>query len=458
MAHYAPHVRASTPSSVAALRRREALERFSFYGITSALVLYVNEHLLYSERDAKAHFHFFLAAAWLAPIAGAWLADRFLGRYRAILAVAWVYVAGLVVLAAFESRAGLAVGLALVAAGAGGLKPCVTGLVGDQLAAADAPARARAYRWISLVVNGAAVLAAVLVPALLVAFGPRVAFAVPAAALALALVVLRSGRARYVLPAPAGRNLHGFLRVVARALSRLGTGHPGQHWLDLARDAHPAEAVAGAKAVLRIGAGFEAVTLFWALLEQKGSAWVFQARQMDLALAGRQLSPAQLQALSPLLAVVLVPFLGAVVFPALARRGRVLSPLGKMSAGTFATVLSFAAAAIVQSIIDSGRAPHALWQLLQYLLLGAGDVLVSVTGLELSSTHAPPAMRSTVSSIWFLTASGGNLLTALVTRLVRLEGAAWFWFFAAVMLAAALVFRAIARGWRLAPTEAIVAE
>ncbi len=454
MAHYAPHVRASTPSSVAALRRREALERFSFYGITSALVLYVNEHLLYSERDAKAHFHFFLAAAWLAPIAGAWLADRFLGRYRAILAVAWVYVAGLVVLAAFESRAGLAVGLALVAAGASGLKPCVTGLVGDQLAAADAPARARAYRWISLVVNGAAVL----VPALLVAFGPRVAFAVPAAALALALVVLRSGRARYVLPAPAGRNLHGFLRVVARALSRLGTGHPGQHWLDLARDAHPAEAVAGAKAVLRIGAVFAAVTLFWALLEQKGSAWVFQARQMDLALAGRQLSPAQLQALSPLLAVVLVPFLGAVVFPALARRGRVLSPLGKMSAGTFATVLSFAAAAIVQSIIDSGRAPHALWQLPQYLLLGAGDVLVSVTGLELSSTHAPPAMRSTVSSIWFLTASGGNLLTALVTRLVRLEGAAWFWFFAAVMLAAALVFRAIARGWRLAPTEAIVAE
>src|SRR6266545_2150843 len=103
------------------------------------------------------------------------------------------------------------------------------------------------------------------------------------------------------------------------------------------------------------------------------------------------------------------------------------------------------------------RAARA-WQLPQYLLLGAGDVLVSVTGLELSSTHAPPAMRSTVSSIWFLTASGGNLLTALVTRLVRLEGAAWFWFFAAVMLAAALVFRAIARGWRLAPTEAIVAE
>ena len=241
-------------------------------------------------------------------------------------------------------------------------------------------------------------------------------------------------------------------------LSRLGTGHPGQRWLDLARDAHPPEAVEGAKAVLRIGAVFAAVTLFWALFDQKGSAWVFQARQMDLAIAGRQLSPAQLQAASPLLAVVLVPLLGAVVFPALARRGVAPSPLARMSAGMFVAVLSFAAAAIVQTLVDAGHAPHALWQLPQYLLLAVGEVLVSVTGLELSFTQAPRAMRSTVLSIWFLTIFGGNLLTVLVTEFVRLEGAAWFWFFAAVMLAGTLVFRAIARVWRVARAEEIVAE
>ncbi|HEX9307769.1 MAG TPA: MFS transporter [Anaeromyxobacter sp.] len=438
----------------------EALERFSYYGVTSALVLYLNEHLLYPERDAKAHYHAFLAAAWLAPLVGAWLADRLRVRYRATLGVvvAWASVLGLAVLAAFESRAGLAVGLALVVLGAGATKPSISGFVGDPLRAGDGPARARANGWLAGAVNGAAVLAALLVPALLVAFGPRVAFAVPAGALALARVVLRAGRARPVLPAPARRDPHGFLRVVARALSRLGTGHPGQHWLDLARDVHPPEAVEGAKAVLRIGAVFAAVTLFWALFDQKGSAWVFQARQMDLAIAGRQLSPAQLQAASPLLAVVLVPLLGAVVFPALARRGVAPSPLARMSAGMFAAVLSFAAAAIVQTLVDAGHAPHALWQLPQYLLLAVGEVLVSVTGLELSFTQAPRTMRSTVMSIWFLTVFGGNLLTALVGQLVRLEGAAWFWFFAAVMLAGTLVFRAIARVWRVARAEEIVAE
>ena len=82
-------------------------------------------------------------------------------------------------------------------------------------------------------------------------------------------------------------NPHGFLRVLGRALSRLGTGHPGQHWLDLARDAHPAEAIEGARAVLRLAPAFAAVTLFWALFDQRGSSWVFQARQLDLSLAGR---------------------------------------------------------------------------------------------------------------------------------------------------------------------------
>lgn len=35
-------------------------------------------------------------------------------------------------LAVWESRAGLAVGLTLISIGAGGIKPCVAALVGDQ--------------------------------------------------------------------------------------------------------------------------------------------------------------------------------------------------------------------------------------------------------------------------------------------------------------------------------------
>lgn len=436
------------PPQVRYIVGNAACERFSFYGMASILVLYMNEHLLYGERDAKAYYHYFIMATYLTPLVGGWIADRFLGRYRTILWISFAYVLGHAVLATFESRAGLLAGLALVAAGAGGIKPCVSAFVGDQFQGEQRTLLQRIYGWFYWVINLGSGTSTLLVPFLLVAFGPRVAFALPGALMAVALAVFWAGRRHYVLPPPSGPNPHGFLAVVRSAVSKLGTGRPGLHWLDLARERHPEQAVEGAKAVFRIAGVFAAVTLFWALFDQKGSSWVFQARQMDLTLLGHQLSPAQLQTLNPLFVLVLVPLFTWVVFPLLERRGIALPPLRKMTAGMFVTVLSFVAAAVVQSLVDAGRAPHALWQIPQYLLLTTGEVLVSVTGLEFSYTQAPRAMRSTIMSFWFLTVFLGNLLTALVTELVRLQGAAYFWVFAALMLGAAMAFRLVARGHR----------
>lgn len=441
------------PPQVKYIVGNEACERFSFYGMASILVLYMNEHLLYPERDAKAYYHYFIMATYLTPLVGGWIADRFLGRYRTILWISFAYVLGHGVLAAWPTRTGLLVGLALVAAGAGGIKPCVSAFVGDQFGEGERPLLQRIYGWFYWVINLGSGTSKLLVPVLLVTAGPSVAFALPGALMAIALALFWAGRRHYVLAPPSGPNPHGFLRVVEHALRRLGTGRPGQHWLDVAKERHPAEAVEGAKAVFRIMGIFAAVTLFWALFDQKGSSWVFQARQMDLSVAGRQLSPAQLQALNPFLVLLLVPLFTWGVFPALERRGVALAPLRKMTWGLFVTVLSFVAAAVVQTLVDAGRAPHVLWQIPQYVLLTTGEVLVSVTGLEFSYTQAPRSMRSTIMSIWFLTVFLGNLLTALVTELVRLEGAAYFWLFALLMLAAALVFRAVAARYPAGPAQ-----
>jgi POT family proton-dependent oligopeptide transporter len=142
--------------------------------------------------------------------------------------------------------------------------------------------------------------------------------------------------------------------------------------------------------------------------------------------------------------MALVPLFTWVVFPALARRGVSLAPLTKMTAGMFLAVLSFVAAAVVQWRIDGGHPPGLLWQFPQYLLLTTAEVLVSVTGLEFSYTQAPRSMRSTIMSIWFLTTFLGNLLTFMV-QFVRLSGAAYFGFFALLMLGAAFGFRTMAR-------------
>jgi POT family proton-dependent oligopeptide transporter len=287
----------------------------------------------------------------------------------------------------------------------------------------------------------------------LVAAGPRAALGVAAAALAAGILV--AGRARKGLAAAKAPlpDPHGFLRVVSRAVARLGTGRPGERLLDHALDVHPPEAVEGARAVLRLAPVFAALTIFWALFDQRVSAWVFQARQLDLALLGRILSPAQLQALEPLLVVVLMPLLGRVVFPALERRGVAVPPLRKVAVGLFAAAAAFVAAAVLQHVVESGRTPHALWQLPQYVLLALGEVLVSVTGLELAYAQAPRSMRGTIMSLGFLTVFAGNLLTAVVGRIFRLDGPRWYWAFAALGLVVALAFRAATRRWRVAAGE-----
>src|SRR5260370_7173228 len=88
--------------------------------------------------------------------------------------------------------------------------------------------------------------------------------------------------------------------------------------LDRARSAHPDDAVEGVRAVLRVLVLFFLVTPFWSLFDQKASTWVLQADAMTKPL---WFQSSQMQALNPLLVMLLIPFNNLVLFPALRRNG-----------------------------------------------------------------------------------------------------------------------------------------
>ena len=90
---------------------------------------------------------------------------------------------------------------------------------------------------------------------------------------------------------------------------------------------------------------------------------------------------------------------------------------------------------------------HILWQVPQYFIITASEVMFSVTGLEFSYSQAPASMKSVVQAAWLLTVAFGNIIVILVAEAKLFsEQASEFFMFAGLMLIDTLVFIILA--WR----------
>ena len=159
--------------------------------------------------------------------------------------------------------------------------------------------------------------------------------------------------------------------------------------------------------------------------------------------------PAQLQAVNPALILCFIPLFAYGLYPLMGLWFEP-TPLRKIGIGLFLTAASFAIIALAEQRIVDGQKPHMLWQILAYVVITGGEVMVSVTALEFSYTQAPKKMKSLIMGVYLLVAIAlGNILTAKVNEYIDaqkklgvsiLDGANYYWFFAAVMLASAVVY------------------
>jgi POT family proton-dependent oligopeptide transporter len=353
-----------------------------------------------------------------------------------------------------------------------------------------------AFYWM---INFGSFFASLLMPIFLRSFGPAVAFGIPGALMAIALWVFWLGRKRYVRVPPAPPNPDSLLRVARTALLSRGKdqARPGL-WvatvgvvialaalatipvlgfvigaclalgsllafggigtsmqLERARGVHPDEAVDGVRGVLRLMIVFALVTPFWSLFDQKASTWVLQGAEMAKPAWFHE---AQMQALNPMLVLLLIPFNNLVLFPLMRRIGIEPTALRRMGAGIAFSALAWVGAGFIQLAIDGGDPVFIAWQVLPYALLTLGEVLVSATGLEFAYSQAPPSMKGSIMSFWMLSVTFGNLWVLLADAGIRNdavtdwiastgfgENAFLMFFFAAFAALAALVFALYAR-------------
>jgi len=441
------------PPQVKYIIGNEACERFSFYGMRNILTVFLVDYLLITSPVAeraprgKEIFHLFVMAVYFTPLFGGYLADRHWGKYRTILWLSLVYSAGHALLAIFDDEpAGVYSGLALIAIGSGGIKPCVAAFVGDQFAASQKALLPKIFGAFYWSINIGSFMASLFIPKLLRYYGPSVAFGVPGVLMVIATVVFWLGRKHYREIPPAPRDPDSFLRVVRSALvTKTSKVDARGTWLDRARGAHPDEAVDGAKAVIGVLKIFAFIPFFWMLFDQKASAWVLQAKTMVLEVGPIRFEPSQLQFINPALMMLLLPLTTALLYPALAKTRWALTPLRRLPLGMFVAGLSFVCVGVIQHYLDSGLRMSVLWQLVPYVLLTLGEVLVSVTGLEFAYAQAPRKMKGTIMSLFYLTIAVGNLIVVIVAALNVYKGAASFLFYAALVAMGGVGMALVAR-------------
>ena len=385
------------PKGIPYIIGNEVAERFSFYGMKTILTIFMFQYLWLmdsspveqmSELTASKHYHSFSSWVYVTPFLGALLADAFFGKYRVILWLSIVYCIGHACLAFMgvfgDAAIWFAVGLGIICLGAGGIKPCVSAHVGDQFGPNNQNLLTQTFNWFYFSINFGAFTSTLLTPLLLLKYGPHWAFGVPGVLMALATFTFWLGRNKFIhVPAKSD----SFFSEVFSPV--------------------------GLRTLLRLVPLYILVAFFWALFDQTGSSWIFQSIDMDRNIFGIEVLPSQVQAINPVLILILVPLFSLVVYPAI-NKVIPLTPLRKIGAGLFLTAAAFAIIAVIQISIDGGARPNIGWQLLAYLVITAAEVMVSIVCLEYSYTQAPKTMKSIIMATFFLSVWLGNQMVSVI--------------------------------------------
>lgn len=218
------------PKGIKYIIGNEGCERFSFYGMKSILQVHLTSLFVIggmydqiAEENAQEMVHLFVAGVYAFPMIGAIISDRLVGKYHTILWLSLVYCLGHLVLAIGEnSIGGMWLGLALIAVGSGGIKPCVSAHVGDQFGKGNWHLIEKVFQAFYFIINFGSFFSTIMIPWVRAEYGTSIAFGIPGILMFIATVMFWMGRKVFVHvpPHPGGKT--GLLDSIGATLLFVG--------------------------------------------------------------------------------------------------------------------------------------------------------------------------------------------------------------------------------------------
>jgi POT family proton-dependent oligopeptide transporter len=366
------------PTGLYILFFTEMWERFSYYGMRALLLLYMTESLHYATHTAAAIYGAYTALAYITPIVGGYIADRFWGQQRSIMLGGSLMALGHFLMV-WPSTAAFAGALALLVVGNGFFKPNISVIVG-RLYSDDDPRRDGAFSLFYMGIN----LGAFLSPLICGTLGQRVGW-------------------HY------GFGAAGIGMLLGLGLFAMGRHHLGTHGLRATSDSLGAagrppltRAAWQRLAVVAVLAIFGNI-IFWAAFEQAGSSLTLFAEQStDLTVAGShwQMPSSWFQAANPLYIALMAP-LFSWFWVALQRRGHEPSTPAKFAVGLALLAVGFYTMVCAGQRVDAGQTVGMGWLCATYFFNTCGELCISPVGLSAVTKLAPPRLASLVMGLWF---------------------------------------------------------
>jgi POT family proton-dependent oligopeptide transporter len=443
------------PRALGTLFFTELWERFSYYGMRALLILFMTDAarggMGMSQKDAGAVYGLYVFGVYALALPGGWLADRLLGKRRAVLHGSVLIALGHYCLA-LPDEVTFFCGLGLIALGTGLLKPNVSAIVGDLYEGDKGARRDAGFSIFYMGINIGAFLGPLVCSHLAETYDWHLGFAVAGVGMTLGVVVylagygwLRgTGELRPELATPAALSVArrqlgvGLLVAAVITAAIVGLSASGVLPITLARFADAVFVVVSVIAaiyfayviafvcqdgverrrvavcaILFVGAG-----LFWSGYEQTGSSMNLFARDYtDRVILGWEMPTGWLQAVNPLFIILLAPVTGW-LWGALGRRNPsipVKFGLGLLLLGTGFLVLAWGDA---QRASQTDRVAMT-WLVVTYFFHTVGELCLSPVGLSSVTKLAPERLVSQMMGTWFMGAALGNLIAGLTAGYMK---------------------------------------
>ena len=425
----------------------EFWERFAFYGIRWALVLYIVAQFYNGDATGQAPagliYGSYLALVYAGAIFGGYVADRYIGYQRSILVGAVIMAIGLF-LVSIPNQDVFKLGLATIVVGNGLFKPIISTVVGKIYAQGD-ERRDSGFTIFYMGINAGAFIAPILTQILAEkVFGTEAmpAYKVVFIAAAIGMLIstfwfwLGRGQLKGIGAPPAGGESLSRVLVVAIGAACVV---PVVYFL-LALGAQKLQLILTVMFVLLavmlliegIRNGKEARDkviamliifafniLFWMFFEQAGSSFNFLAEKLvdrDLFGAGGFVFPTGwFQSVNPAAIVLLAPVI-TLIWAALAKGKLEPSIPRKFGLGLIGNALGFAILMYaLTNLVDPGTGMLPFWPLVAcYVLQTMGELCLSPIGLSMVTKLAPASMVGFAMGGWFLSTAIGNNLSGLL--------------------------------------------